>query len=217
MITVVRVVNIVPSESGGLPRLLTASHDPSRPAPPAHRHVPTVIAPLMVLGLGLWEMKRAGSDQLELQLQGDYLGRVVASIEAQIAVEPRRQGTAAPDVQFHSNGQTYGGPYALQVAREALNNSGTAVAIARWRQVLPPVTIGCTGLTAALSVLALVGATALARAGRSSRETLVRGFSVLRRLMPPLLGVQMLLLVIGAVTAVAFFRNRQTAASALAG
>ena len=160
----------------------------------------TVVVPLLVLGLGFWEMERGGIDQWELEVQRGALNQVVARMEAQLAAEPRRE----MQLQFHRNGQLYGGPYAVQKAREARDDAGTALAIARWRRVLPPVTIGCAGLTAVLSVLVLTGASILARAGRASRDALVRGFSVLHRLMPPLLGLQVLLLATCSVSVVGF-------------
>ena len=160
----------------------------------------TVGVPLLVLALGIWEFGRGNGDRWELEMQRGALKQAAARIEAQIAAAPHRE----MEVQFRRNGQLYDGPAALQKARDALDDAGTALAIARWRQWLPPVTIGCAGLTATLSVLALVGAAALARAGRASRDALVRGFSVLRRLMPPLLGLQVLLLAACSVTVVGF-------------
>jgi len=160
----------------------------------------TVGVPLLILALGIWEIERGDANRWELEMQRSALDQVVARIEAQIAAAPRRE----MEVQFRRNGQLYGGPYAVQKAREALDDAGTALAISRWRQWLPPVTVACAGLTAVLSVLVLVGASVLARAGRSSRDALVRGFSVLHRLMPPLLSVQVLLLAICSVSVVGF-------------
>lgn len=162
--------------------------------------VTTVLVPLVILGLGLWELQRGRSGQWELQQQQDSLRKLVMRMEARIAAEPRRE----MEVQFRRNGQLYGGPYAVQKAREALDDAGTALATARWRRVLPPVTILCAGLIAMVSVSMLVGAAALGRNGRRSRDALVRGFSVLHRLMPPLLGLQVLLLASCAVTVVGF-------------
>lgn len=160
----------------------------------------TLVVPLVVLAIGVWEMQRSGTDQRDLEMQRAYLGQVVARMEAQIAAEPRRE----MDVQFRRNGRLYAGPYAVQKAREALDDAGTAVAIERWRRVLPPVTIACAGLTAAVSMVVLLGAAVLARAGRASRDALLRGFSVLHRLMPPLLCLQVLLLAACSVTVVGF-------------
>ena len=160
----------------------------------------TVLVPLALLGLGLWEARRGEADRWELEMQRGALTETVARMEARVAAEPRR----VMEVQFRRNGQLYGGPYAVQKAREALDDAGTALRISRWRQWLPPVTMVCAGLFAGLSVLALVGAAILARAGRGSRDALVRGFSVLHRLLPPLLGAQVLLLAACCVAVVGF-------------
>ena len=121
-------------------------------------------------------------------------------MQAQLAAEPGR----AMELQFRRNGQLYGGPYAVEKAREALDDAGTAIEISRWRRVLPPITITCAGLTGLLSLLVLAGAGVLARAGRASRDALIRGFSVLHRVMPPLLCVQVVLIATCSVTVVAF-------------
>ena len=160
----------------------------------------TVAVPLMVLGLGIWEVQRGTWDQRDLELQRDHLGQVVARMQAQLAAEPGRH----MQLQFRRDGQLYVGAYAIDKAREAVNDAENALEISRWRRVLPPVTIACAGLTALLSVLVLAGAAVLARAGRASRDALIRGFSVLHRLMPPLLCLQMLLVAAFSVTVVAF-------------
>lgn len=159
-----------------------------------------VVVPLLVLALGVWELQRGGDGQQQLEVNQDHVRRIVAGLEAKLAADPDRP----MELQFRRNGQLFGGPYAVEKAREALDDAGTAVAISRWRRVLPPVTIACAGLTAALSALALVGAAWLAHAGRASRDALVRGFTVVHRLMPPLLGIQVLLLATCTVTVVAY-------------
>ena len=160
----------------------------------------TVVVPLAVLGIALWEAQRGDTDHWDLEVKRGYLGQTVQRMETWLAANPNRE----MQLQFRRNGQLYGGPYALDQAREALSDAETAIFIERWRRVLPPVTIACAGLTAILSMLVLAATAGLARAGRSSRDALVRGFSVLHRLLPPLLGLQVVLLAICAVTVVAF-------------
>lgn len=160
----------------------------------------TVGVPLLILGLGLWEIQRSETNRWELEVQRGALNQMVARLEARIAAAPQRE----MEVQFRLDGRLYGGSYAVEKAREARDDAGTALAISHWRQLLPPVTVACAGLTAALSLLTLVAAVILARAGRASRDALLRGFSALHRLMPPLLGMQVLLLAVCAVTVVGF-------------
>ncbi len=160
----------------------------------------TVMVPLAVLGIALWEMQRGDTDRWDLEVRRTLLDQTVQRMEAWLIANPRRE----MQLQFRRDGQLYGGPYALEKARDALADAGTAVAIERWRCVLPPVTVGCAGLAALLSVSVLAAAAALARAGRTSRDALVRGFSLLQRLLPPLLGLQVVVLAVCAVTVVAF-------------
>ena len=160
----------------------------------------TVVVPLLIVAIGWWEMQRGDTDRWDLEIQRGYLSQTVQRLDAWIAANPRRQMEA----EFRRNGQLYGGPYAVEKAREALDDAGTALAIERWRRVLPPVTIGCAGVIALLSVVVLASAAGLAGAGRASRDALVRGFSVLHRALPPVLGLQVVLLAICSVTVVAF-------------
>lgn len=160
----------------------------------------TVVVPLMILALGVWEIQRGGLDQWDLEMQRGYLSQVVARMQAQLAAAPGRQ----MQLQFRRNGQLYGGPYAVEKAREALSDAETAIELARWRRVLPPITVVCAALTAFLSIIALAGAAILARVGRASRDALIRGFSALHRLMPPLLCLQVLLIATCSVTVVTF-------------
>ena len=94
--------------------------------------------------------------------------------------------------------------WAVTEAREALGALQTGVTLSRWRRWLPPVVTLCASLAAALSLLALLGAILLGRAGRASRENLVRGFGVVRRVLPPLMGVQIVLMAMCWVASVAF-------------
>ncbi|WP_211257511.1 M48 family metalloprotease [Muricoccus aerilatus] len=161
----------------------------------------TVLLPLAFLALGVWEGQRAASDEEAMALQRARAAKVVAVLEA-------RQGPAdgRPDfgAQFRRNGRTYAGPLAIAEAREALNDAESALTLSRLRRYLPPVVMACAGIAAGLSIVALVAAALLGRAGRGSRDALVRGFSLVRRALPPLMGAQVVLAAIGAVAVVAF-------------
>jgi Zn-dependent protease with chaperone function len=161
----------------------------------------TVLLPLLVVGLGLWEQQRGSADLEARALQRERVAKVVAMLEARPVPADGRLDIGT---QFRRGGQLYVGPLALSQAREALDEAESALTLSRIRGYLPPVVILCAGMVAGLSVLALLAAVLLGRAGRASREALVRGFGVVRRVLPPLLGLQVLLAASAAVAAVAF-------------
>ena len=163
--------------------------------------VVTVLLPLALLGLGLWERQRGTDDHGTLEVQRARAAKAVAILEARPAPTDGRPDFGA---QFRHNGQTYVGALAIAKAREALDDATDAVALARWRQHLPSVVMACGVTTAVLSVLALLGTALLGRAGQASREALLRGFSLVRQLLPPLLGMQVALVTTGVVAVIAF-------------
>jgi hypothetical protein len=73
-----------------------------------------------------------------------------------------------------------------------------------WRRVLPPVAVAGGSIAAALSLLVLLTGTGLGRLGRGSRDALVRGFSLMRRVLPAVLAVQILAATTGFVAVVIF-------------
>ncbi|BAQ48657.1 M48 family metallopeptidase [Methylobacterium aquaticum] len=77
-------------------------------------------------------------------------------------------------------------------AREARDGAGTLVTVMEWRRLLPPVAIGGGAVAAGLSLLVLLAGAGLGRLGRGSRDALVRGFALMRRLLPAALAVQIL-------------------------
>jgi len=160
----------------------------------------TVLLPLALLALGLWQAPRAVDDLAEAENREARMGKAVSLMEARIAPG----GTPDMRMQYRRNGRLYAGPLALAEAREDLEDAQRAITVSRIRGWLPPVVAGSGALVAALSALALLGAVALGRAGRLSRDALLRGFSVVRHLLPPLLGAQVLLLAVGIVAAVSF-------------
>ncbi len=173
---------------------------PSRLRALARLVAATVLLPLGILLLGLWEQERAGGDWADLAAERAHLSRIVADLEARVPPDGR------PDfrMQFRRNGQNYGGPLALVQARAARDEVATLTAIMDWRRMLPPVVVLAGGLSAGLSILVLLAGAALGRMGRASRDVLVTGFSWMRRLLPPVLALQVLLTTAGFVAAVIF-------------
>lgn len=160
----------------------------------------TVLVPLATLLLGLWEEDRGRADLTDLDAQRSKLARVVAALEARMPSD----GNMDFDMQFRWGGQTYVGPLALDRARDALDDVTITDRVAQARRVLPPAVVACAGLVAGLSILMLLAGAALGRAGRGSRDALVRGFSLVRRVLPTALGAQVLLATAAFVAAVSF-------------
>ncbi len=160
----------------------------------------TVLLPLAILLLGLWERQRGADDWRAFAAERDRLAAVVADLEA------RSLGDGRPDfrLQFRHKGQNFGGPYAVVEAREAWDEAVTLAMVMDWRRVLPPVAIAGGGIAAALSALVLLAGGLLSWLGRRSRDALVRGFSAVRRLLPATLAAQILAATTGFVAAVVF-------------
>ncbi|GJD73225.1 M48 family metalloprotease [Methylobacterium goesingense] len=165
-----------------------------------HLIAATVLLPLGILLLGLWEQERAGADWADLVAERRHLTRIVADLEARAPPDGR------PDfrMQFRRNGKGYGGPLALVQARAARDEVATLTTVMDWRRLLPPVVVAAGGGAALLSILVLLAGAALGRLGRASRDALVAGFSWMRRLLPPVLALQVLFTTAGFVAAVVF-------------
>lgn len=161
----------------------------------------TVLLPLAIMLLGLWEQQRAVGDWAGFNEERLHLTRIVEDLEAKA---PPRDGRVDYSTQFRRNGQLYSGPLALVQARAALGEVSTFTTVMEWRRLLPPIVIVAGALAAALSVLVLLGGAALGWIGRRSRDVLVGGFSLVRHLLPPVLALQVLLTTVGSVAAVIF-------------
>ena len=158
----------------------------------------TVLLPLAIMLLGLWEQERAAADWAELDAERLQLIRVVEDLEAR---QPQ-DGRIDFRMQFRRNGQVYGGPLALVQARAARDEATTLTMLMDWRRSLPPFVVAAGAIAAALSILVLLAGAVLGWMGRGSRDVLVVGFSLVRRLLPPILAVQVLLSAGGGVVAV---------------
>jgi len=162
----------------------------------------TLVLPLAVVALGVWQQQRAPVDQSEKYALRAEIAAALAHLEAaQRAAGP---GKIAWGTQIEVDGRVYVGDAAIGIARGDLNRLDRAIFVDGIRSHLPPVTIVCAALVLAISLLILLGSTALGWAGRQSREALERGFDFVRRALPPLMGVQVIATAVGVVTAVAF-------------
>jgi Zn-dependent protease with chaperone function len=160
----------------------------------------TVLLPLAILLLGLWQGQRGTDDWREFATEHDRLAAAVADLEARAP----RDGRPDFRLQFRHDGHLYGGPYAVVKAREARDEAGTLAAVMDWRRTLPPVAVLGGGIAVTLSLLVLVVGGVLGQVGRTSRQTLVHGFSLVRRLLPVVLAAQIVAATAGFVAIVLF-------------
>ncbi|TXM88177.1 peptidase M48, partial [Methylobacterium sp. WL103] len=160
----------------------------------------TVLLPFLVMLLGLWEGRRADDDWAAFAAEHRHLSAIVADLEARTP----RDGRVDYTLQFRKGGQTYGGPLALDKARDARGEVATMTTLMDWRRSLPPVVVVGGGLAAALSILVLLTGAVLGLVGRTSRDALVGGFSLVRKLLPAALALQIVAATAGFVAAVIF-------------
>ena len=163
----------------------------------------TLILPLAVLGLGIWEQQRVPANQADNYAAREELGAVFADFQAKTRAAAAAH-TIASDTEIRVDGRVYVGEASIGLLRDELERLDRAIFVEDIRGRLPPVVIGCAALVVAISLLMLLGSTALGWAGRQSRDALERGFSFVRRALPPLLGVQVVATALGVVAAVAF-------------
>ncbi|CAO4153735.1 Protease HtpX [Methylorubrum aminovorans] len=160
----------------------------------------TVLLPLALLLLGLWEVQRGADDHAAFEAERQRLGVLVTEMEARAP----RDGRFDPRLQFRYEGRNYGGPLAVDKAREARDEAGYLATLMDWRRVLPPVVVAGGAVAAALSLLVLLAGAVLGRLGRASRDALVRGFSLMRQLLPATLSLQILAATASFTAAVTF-------------
>jgi Zn-dependent protease with chaperone function len=158
----------------------------------------TLLLPLAFVLLGFWEQQRGEMDLDALAMLRDHAAQAVATLAARPGPADHGSDTGA---RLPRDGH---GPFALAEARTALAEAEDAFALARLRAALPQVVMTCAGLAAWFSCVALAAAALLGRLGRWSRDVLVDGFTLIRRALPPLLGLQVLLAAAAMVAAIAF-------------
>jgi len=161
----------------------------------------TVLLPLAFLGLGVWERQRAPADLHQIEKLVAIAAGNIAATKGLLATAPGRLDPVARDPRY---GQIHSSPAALERARDALGELQSTATLMRLRQYLPPVVIICAGLTAGLSGFALLATVLLGWRGRRSRDALVRGFSFVRHILPPLMAAQLVLVTLGVISVVAF-------------
>lgn len=162
----------------------------------------TLILPVLVLGLAVWQQQRAPAHAMETSAQRERVAAALADLET--ITRSAAPGEFPWRAQFRKDGRLYAGPLAVDAARGELSRLDRAILISGIRSHLPSVVIACAAVVFVLSLLMLVVAMSLGWAGRKSRDVLVRGFDLVRRALPPMLGAQVVLTAVGVVAAIAF-------------
>ena len=160
----------------------------------------TVLLPVVILLFGAWEGPRGTDDWRTFVAEQERLDQVVAEFDARAP----QDGRADFRMQFLHRGHSYAGPLAVQKAREARDEAGTLATVMDWRRLLPPLAVVGGGFAAALSLVILLTGALLGWLGRYSRNLLVISFSLVRRLLPALLALQILAVTAGFIAVVVF-------------
>ena len=160
-----------------------------------------MLLPLAILLVGVWEGRRGADDWAAFEGERQRLAGIVAGWEA---LPPPAGRGIDTRMQFRHDGRNYVGPLALDKAREARDEVARIATVMDGRRILPPVAVAGGGIAAALSLLVLLAGTGLGGLGRRSRDALVRGFSLIRRLLPLTLSAQILAATAGFVAVVLF-------------
>ncbi|QQR39916.1 M48 family metallopeptidase [Devosia rhizoryzae] len=158
--------------------------------------VSTLVLPLLVVALGLWETGRGTEYR-------DFVVGERSALKAQLvemeALPPPEFGGINMGMRYQADGNTYVGEFALDKMREAIGGFDLALAVAEYRQVLPPVVIASGGAAFLIGLGVILVSGMLAAVGARTRPGLLHGFSVVRRILP---GALIGLVVITALAAV---------------
>ncbi|MGU3493927.1 M48 family metalloprotease [Xanthobacteraceae bacterium A53D] len=160
----------------------------------------TILLPLAIVGLGIWEQSRVDGALVQAEQQRDRMAGIVQQMQAQ----QKPGGGYDFSLRFKRGDKTFAGPLAVSEARKTLAYLEDSVSLERFRQHLPKVVMGSAGALAALAAAAVVGAFLLGRAGRASREMLVRGFGMARAALRPLLVLQVVLWAVAIIAILVF-------------
>lgn len=156
-----------------------------------------VVLPLCLLGLGLWQVQRGAEDAARY-------ARAKAELPA--ALDRARQIAAQnPNsiVRF-GNARALGAALAVKRLEEAAASVDRNDTVARARLPAAWATIAGAVLALLAGLAGTVASSLAGLAARRSRDWLVRGFALIRGLLPVLLGAQILGLAVCAIGATAF-------------
>ncbi|NGP17032.1 M48 family metallopeptidase [Devosia aurantiaca] len=163
--------------------------------------VTTLVVPLLIAALGFWQIQRGEEYR-------DFVFEQRAALKAQLvemsALPPPEFSAINTNIQFSADGNTYVGDLALEKMQEAIGGLDLVLAVADYRQVLPPIVL-FGGLAAfGLGLTILLTAIVLSNVGRRSRRALLQGFLAVRRLLPGALVALVVVIALSTVSVVLF-------------
>lgn len=156
----------------------------------------TLLLPLGFAAIGVWEAQRMAEDLPAARAEIVSLEEAAQQLHALAAKSPR--------ATVRLGGRSYVVPLAASMMDQRVEDVRSVLAVTELRATLPPWVIGTGALAALLGALGLVAAVVLGRLGRGSRQLLLSGFGLVRRLLPLQMAAQILLITASALLVLGF-------------
>ncbi|WP_419900362.1 M48 family metallopeptidase [Roseomonas sp. USHLN139] len=156
----------------------------------------TVLLPLGFAGIGAWQEQRITATAQETAAQLASLERAEAELRALAQKSPQTRVRIAERLQT--------APVAATMVAGRVEDLRGVQEVTEIRARLPLWTMLAGGLAAALGAAGLLAAVLIGRLGRASRQALLSGFELVRRILPVQMAAQILLLTAAALLALGF-------------
>ncbi|WP_159993319.1 M48 family metallopeptidase [Roseomonas sp. 18066] len=156
----------------------------------------TVLLPLAFSGIGLWQAGRVATTARD----GAALVAALERAEAEL----RALAEKSPQTRVRIQDRLQTAPVAAALVADRLDDVRRVQAVTDIRAALPFWTLLAGGLAAALGAAGLLAAIVIGRLGRASRQALLAGFGLVRRLLPAQMAAQILLITAAALLALGF-------------
>ncbi|MBB3966773.1 M48 family metallopeptidase [Rhizobium metallidurans] len=144
-----------------------------------------IVLPLALIGLGLWQLDRAGRTQLEIETASRDMATSLGEVRSIAAATPNRL------LRF-DNGRSYPASMALAELEKAAGENDLLLWVSAVRQPFGYLTIAGGALALAGGFFGLLAPVIAGRRARKSRDQLVRSFARLRRALPFMMAALML-------------------------
>lgn len=154
--------------------------------------------PALLGGLGAWEVERGQATAESVTRRQVELPVSVVQLRLLAATDPYAS------VRFEGARTAYGAALAADRAQEALAAVTRDLPLARARAWMPSATLGGALLALLAGLVALGGAAAAGLWARRSRDALLASFGLVRRVLPVLLGLQIVGLSLAVLAAALF-------------
>ncbi|MCJ2084998.1 M48 family metalloprotease [Methylobacterium sp. E-005] len=154
--------------------------------------------PALLAGLGAWEVERGQATAKSVTRRQVELPVSVVQLRLLAATDPYAS------VRFEGARTTYGAALAADKAEEALAAVTRDLPLARARAWVPYATLAGAILALLAGLVALAGGGAAGLWARRSRDALLASFGLVRRVLPALLGLQIVGLSLAVLAAALF-------------